>query len=245
METWSSGLWIMFPDDNPYMKAENYNNHFIIPLTKDISPYGGLTPDFSVTYKRAGELIPGVDFVTLSVKMPDAPDVAKKINDALQVWVEGFPENTEAINQLGWYANEENNDGFRFSPRYGHWDNYLDVSYYLAHEGSGSAASPLMYLICFDMDTGAVVNMTEKLPKNIDYSKAYCLYGASWWTANGMRSHDVPADNPGDTGYIPANGSVISNAVTDFTGNPPSIALYVTEPSGRVLAYSFAFEDLE
>ena len=234
LSEWSPGITIEFPADNPYFDDYRSSREFYIRLNKYISPFGGVAPDYSVSYKRAGLLMPNVNFVTASVDIPDFPNVTRQINHSLQAWVDGFLLDTEKANLIESYE-KENHIGYAgtylFAPVSGVWENYLCVSYFLGlGEGGGHAHwFPLVYSICFDMNTGATVNLADKIPKNIDFSKAFRVNEAPNMDG-GME--------PVKEGYLPAEGSRISNVLVDSYN-----VIYVTEPDGRELQYIFVDDD--
>ena len=236
---WQEKLIIEFPEDNPYFHG---SYEFYLSLYKDVSPYGRDLPGYSVTSKPDGQLIPGVDFYMPIVSVADSPIATKRINDTLQKWVDGFQNDAGAIQQIEWYAQEQKAlydergyvHKYRFAPVIDDWDDYLSISYFLEIFGGGTPKywTPLVFSICFDMKTGATVKLTDKLPENPDFSEAWRVMPASWMTPEGIKTYDRP-----DEGYLPAQGSVISNAVV-----ADGIVFYVTEPNGRVLFYVFGYD---
>ena len=189
-----------------------------------------------------GQLIPGVNLAKPVVSMPEAQDVEDRINDELQSWISGFRSDKEAIRQIEWRAKEVyeraeeggwSDFNYIFEPYIGYWKNYITAFYSLSGDEGIGGAGPLMFSICFDIDTGERVNLAEKLPDNIDFSKASWVVTPIRQTEGGQIGGEAVSGS-----LVPAPGSVITNAV--MWGS--TMIIYVTEPDGGMLECFFSPE---
>jgi hypothetical protein len=164
------------------------------------------------------------------------PDVSKRISDTIAIWADGLATNRNAQDVFGRfekiYEENEINNEFgvgQLGPIIGKWENYLTATYsigaYYTEEEDHGLRSFHEYLVffCFDISTGETVRLADKLPGSIDYAKA-----------------NIWADGQGMEGYIPADGSVITE--TWVSGR--HINMILTEPDGRELTVIF-YNDID
>jgi hypothetical protein len=238
-------LLIEFPDDNPYF---SYGMKFRIRLTKDISPYGD-GYNINVSYRSAGQIIPDVNLAKPVINIPKNKTVTDKINNEIQSWINNFGNSTETITQIEWRLNDAkrvvrewglSDYTFLLEPKVGYWKNYISVSYSFSWEDGviGGDGGPLLFSICFDLNTGERADIAEKLQGNIDFSKMDWIGTPYWQTANGQRGGVTMPE-----GYMPVRGSVVTNAIilgdyNEYISNN-TMVIYVTEPNGRVLRCIF------
>ena len=224
-------IQITLPESNPFFDGMM---SFDIRLTSDISPYGTGMPDsYSVTYLYGGRMMSNVDLFTLKVKLPQVPEVAKRINNQLETWTDAFPGD-EAKEKLlrsfvTWYTSDWENVSpefaYRLQPFHGQWENYLSVGYSLQTYDGPSSNMPTLYAICFDMDTGKTVNLIEHLPHDIPYENSMTFDAITKFEAG------TYPEQAFYEGYTPAEGSVITSAW--LWGD--SLGMQVAEPDGRKL----------
>jgi len=228
-------LIITFPNNNPFFgRAMTFH----VLLTEDISPYGLGLPEFSVIYDYAGRMTPRVHLFTASVSVKDKPNVTARINERLESWINGFPDDgidSDLLNDfIEWYGGSFGDDwlpsdwAYRLQPSVEIWHDYLSVSYILQLYDGPASNMPMVGAICFDIRTGEVVDAVSVLAKDLDYSNAYGVTIADFSKLNDWgwyEQDDLPS------GYTPVAGSVITDAWILY-GN---INIYVTEPNGRVL----------
>jgi len=95
---------------------------------------------------------------------------------------------------------------------------------------------PVLYTVCFDIHTGDVIDLRDKLPELTDFKKSY---GFTKMEFKGLDNMEYPAQTPilTDT-YTPPEGSGISDAWILHE----CVNIYLTEPDGRVLQFFF-YED--
>lgn len=223
-------LQINLPENNPFF---NRRVTFRIRLTSEISPYGIGLDDFSVIYHYDRRMLSKVDLFTLDVELPQSPEVAERINSQLKAWTDGFlsdDDKTELLDMfVRWYGNgyyvEHPEHAYSLQPFYGRWGDYLTVSYHLQTYDGPSTNMPMLYTICFDINTGEAVNLADNLPRDIPYSKGRIFDPITKFEA-GTYPSQANYEN-----YVPAEGSVITSAW--LWGN--GLGLYVTEPGGRKL----------
>jgi len=234
-----SYLIINFAEGNPFFDR---GINFYINLTEDISPYGqGISP-YTITYDYARRLTPRVDLFTLSVELRDKPEVSERINERLKKWVRTLPGGRESVHMLNnfvdWHMGPPSDDqgptdwAYNLQPSVGMWREYLAVTYMLATYDGPSTNMPMLNTICFNINTGDVVNLANELPDDLDYAHA-SIYTAMDFTK--LSDWGYPNQENMPDGYIPAAGSVITDAWIGY--NSPSLCL--TEPSGRVLQINF------
>ena len=228
-------LRIEFPAGNPYFRGVR---DFGIRLSRDVSPYGE-GYETIVSYRKAGQLVPGVNLAMPAVSMPGAPAVADSINSGLQSWVNGFGSDWGKIQQIEWRYREAYRQAegwelehfnFILEPFIGYWENYISIAYSLDSNHGTVNEGPLMFSVCFDLDTGERVNIVEKLPDNIGFSKASWVRTPLRQTEDGQTGGDSLPE-----GFVPAPGSVVTNAI--MWGD--TMIIYISEPDGRVLEYCF------
>ena len=223
-------LTILFPYDNPFFDG---SMTFQIHLTEDISPYGSGQQDrIPVTYNYDREMLPGIDLFTIRINLPDEPDITERINQRLQAWTDGFPGDEESKKLLEefarWLGTEKYH--YRFYPLYGQWKNYISVTYDLDCEFFNDM--PVVYTICFDMNTGDEVNLVDTLPSDLPFSTASVVTQITSFP--GRFDDDYPSQEYFEN-YTPPAGTVINEAWLwgDMLG------LYLTEPNGRQLQAFF------
>jgi hypothetical protein len=235
---------IHLPEDNPFFVRGIF---FDVRLTTDISPYGmGETDDFSVTYHYDRRILPNVDLFTLEVNLPRSPDIAERINTQLQTWTDGFfpggDDETELLNAfVRWFAEASAWDGdididisqyvYRLHPSYGLWNGYLSVSY-SPQTYDGPSFHPMLYSICFDMNTGEMDDLADHLPRDILFSKGMVVFDSVLKSETGAYPFPLQSDGV-NSGYIPAEGSAVTSAWIQEREN--ALGLCVIEPDGRKL----------
>ena len=107
----------------------------------------------------------------------------------------------------------------------------VSVSYLLQTFDEPYSVMPMIYTICFDINTGLVVNLADMLPADFNYLNTGIYIPYSF---TNLDPGDYPARNYLQDGYVPAEGSVITDAwIIDGY-----LYLYITEPDGRVLQSS-------
>jgi len=235
---YTGSLVISFLAGNPFFgRGMNFN----IALTEDISPYGEGLPAFSVAYEYAGRYLPNVDLLTASISIKDKPAVSARINIHLKAWISSFPDDGDEVGMLDdfidWYSahviSEYNTAdwAYRLQPAVELWEDYLSVTYSLQlYDGPGNHM-PMFRTICFDVRSGFVVDLTDVIPGDVDY-----------YFSNGFTRIDFKNTNSWGwfdqenlpTGYVPAAGSVITDAWIMYG----SIGINVTEPDGRELQFN-------
>ena len=120
-------------------------------------------------------------------------------------------------------------------PTAGRWRDYLTVTYVLDAYAGPVGNMPMLYTICFDINTGQAVKLADVLPGDLDYSKSFVLPQVKPATAKGIFFENINYDNTIRSGHIPEAGSVITEAwVMDDRVN-----INVTEPDGHKLQYIF------
>jgi len=191
--------------------------------------------DFT-TYHYARRMLPDIDLFTISVKLPDMPDIAKRINEHLKTWTDGFPGDDDTIELLEgftkWYGSTSEYP-YRFQPLSGRWENYLTVSYILQTYDGPSTHMPMVYTICFDMVTGDVVNFADVIPTNLPFEEAFIVTPILHFEGN-IYDYTSISQEYFDR-YVPLNGSVICDAwLLDS-----QLGLCIIEPNGRKLQIFF------
>jgi len=239
-EIYSMGyLTIFFSWDNPFF---NKAKSFFVPLTEDISPYGQGAPSHSMTYDYAGRIMPGVKLFTVRIELNDKPEVSELINDRLKKWENTLPGDSRSIHLLNgfvdWYLGSFSGDpgnedkAYNLQPSVGVWKNYLSVTYVLQTYDGPSSNMPMVNTICFNTDTGDVVNLANELPDELSYSRSTILTIMDF---NKLSDFGYPEQESVPIGYTPAAGSVISDAWIPYD----RLCLYITEPDGRTLQVIF------
>ena len=227
-------LHIHFPAENPFFTT---SKEFLIRLTEEISPYGTGLGGLTETYHRAGQLMTNLDLFTIRVKIPDAPDAAKRINAHLTAWTNRFPgEHRELLEGfVRWYGSQPEYP-YRLQPMTGRWKNYLSVTYILQTYDGPSTHMPMLYTICFDITTGDVVNLADALPRELPFAEAMVFFPASGFEGRYSEGGNVlrQSDDYFES-YEPPGGTVIDEAW--LLGN--MLGLHLTEPSGRKLQVFF------
>ena len=226
-EIYSIGaLTIAYPTVNPFFNGAAF---FSIPLTTDISPYGRSgRSDVTVKYEHIGRVWPGVDLYTLSVEIRDNPDVTVRINEQLEAWITAFPEDCEYIDLFNAFLDGQAGKwpsgydwGYMFKPMFGFWGDYLSISYLIQTYDGPEFGSPMVYTICFDINTGESADLVAVLSEF--YSRT------DFWISN------KPLE------YIPAADSVITAAWLLQDGFNSAIQVYITEPDGQLLIASIGY----
>ena len=217
-------ITIHIPKGNPYFTDAKSIN---VRLTPEISPYGVVSDGLSVDYYLATRLTPKADLFALHVRIPQTPDVESRINEQLNAWISSFPERNDKLVLIEYYMSPFENYIYKLEPSYHYWNNYLSICYKLWTEPDELYMAPMLFAICFDMDTGEQINLAEKLPESI-YKNEYqaflpILYLEDW--------PDYGDDGISNDQYFIPNGSVITEAWFDYY----SFEMYVTEPDGRIL----------
>jgi phosphate transport system substrate-binding protein len=234
-----SGLYlrVFLPKNNPFFDGDI---SFDIRLTSDISPYGIGTDDVSVRYDYAGRPLPNVALYTLSVRMPQAPHIAARINEQLAAWSGGVLRDGEKaalinsfIEQFGWP--DDRVYTYHLQPVYGRRGRCLSVSYPLQTYDGPLRDVPVLDTICFDVTTGEIIDLAARLPGDLPYANSTVFDPIPTYETAMPPSVVVFAD------YIPAKGSVITSAW--FWGQ--MFGLYMTEPDGRKLQVSFYAWDVD
>jgi hypothetical protein len=88
---------------------------------------------------------------------------------------------------------------------------------------------PTVFTISFDLTTGNVVNLAERLPRELPYSKAMIHTPVGYFEGN-LNNGNFPYMEYFDE-YTPEDGTIINSAwlLDDMLG------MYITEPTGREL----------
>ena len=226
-------IFVNITKDNPFFDGPK---RFDIRLTSDISPYGIGIDDFSVVYDYDRRVLPDVDLYTLSVKLPQSPEVAERINSQLKEWTDTFAisdENAKVLDSFvkwvvynwGSWGDGSGDYAYRLQPNYGIWGDWLSVFYQLQTYDGPAGNMPVILNISFDIKTGEIIDPISVLPRDI-LSEEHTFYGTiDLFEAGEWPSYDRYED------YIPARGSVINSEWFDGY----SIGLYLTEPGGRKL----------
>ena len=223
-------LIINFPKGNPFFN-EPWGAR--ISLTEDISPYGTGLPAYSVIYDYSRRLMPGVDLYSIRVSIPDRPDIASKINEQLESWTDALPGDGESVELLNAFVDrylpgEPTGEGYAYKlqPVHGLWGGkLLSVSYILQTYDGPAIMCPMVFTVCFDIDTGGTANLAEAVAGSVDYARANLFLPERYGDG------DYPLIEPLPEGYLPSPGSIVTDAwIID-----ERLSLYVTEPDGRVL----------
>ena len=232
-------LQINFPNGNPFFKpwddASSNAQSFTVRLTEDISPYGVGLEEFSVTYEYGRRLLPNVDLLTLKLGIPKSPAIADKINKRLKTWTDTLPGNGAPAAQLEEFSRwcgSTDEYPYRLQPIYGTWRNLLSVSYVPQTYDGPFGYMPVLYTICFDIDTGDVVNLAAALPSELNYAHANIHTPADF---TGVDRFDYPKMEYMPEGYVPKPGSVITDAWIIYNG----VTINIQEPDGRILQVNF------
>ena len=230
---YSRYIIINIPAGNPFFKEPRA---FYINLTEDISPYGAGVALYSVSYEYAGHFSPLIDLFTPRVDIPGRADVADRINEQIIAWAYSLPEvgeNAKLLNDFAeWYCSL-GISVYDLQPTVGLWRNYLSVHYSLQTPGGPMFYStPMIYSICFDINTGEEVSLTAMLPTDPDYSIAYIYTLPDF---DSLEEYGYPYQEGMLEGYTPAAGSVVTDAWV--TGG--NLYIYLAEPTGRVLQIFF------
>ena len=228
-------LIISFPIGNPFFVHSrdyysDYSFDYYIRLTDDISPYGGAKPRFSASISYDRRILPRVDLFVYNISIPDNPEVAGIINKQLKDWTDSFPGSGVPLERLNIFLGEDRDWEYYLRPYSSLWRNYLEIAYPLNFYDGGGLGT--IYSICFDIETGSVVNLLDFLPDDLDLSKARVVRIVDWDTSEYGYPMDIwPPDD-----YTPAEGSVITGAGVSYSG----LKIYLAEPGGRALTLSFA-----
>ena len=221
------------PDDNPFFLSAL---SFDVRLTEEISPYGEGLGGFSEVYHRVGRLMPNIDLFSLSVGIPDAPDITERINAQIDTWVDGFPGDKGDL--LGafvsWYGSNQEYP-YRFQPLSGRWKDYLCVTYTLqTYDGPIIASLPVMFTVCFDLRTGDTVNLADALPGDLPFQEANVIEPISEFRGEYYDGEMIWPESIEN--YRMPEGTVIDEAwlLGDYL-----LGLRITEPNGRKLQVSF------
>jgi hypothetical protein len=230
---------ISFPADNPFFGR---GMTIYIRLTEDISPYGVGLPALAITYDYAGRIMPRIDFHTLQISIGDYPEVSARLNESLTDWLDTFPWGEEQENLLGdfieWYSGQFVGDwasgdwAYRLQPTVERWREYISVSYILQLYDGPSFNMPMVNTISFEIETGRVVDLANRLPDDLDYRAAS---GFTLIDFNVIYDWGWPQQDYMPEGYIPAEGSIITDAWIAYG----MLNLNLTEPDGRVLQFIF------
>ena len=227
---------IHFPEENPFFdKATNFD----IPITEDISPYGLGFGGYRTTYHYVRRLLPNIDLFTMRIEILDSPDITERINGHLQTWADGFPGDNNTAKLLedfaNWYGSTPEFP-YRLQPATGRWQNYLTVSYNLQTYDGPSTHMPVPYVICFDIDTGDVVNLADFLPRELPLAEANVFKPRH--SFEGRFYEDKFPGQEAFENYILPDGAVIHDAwlLGRFLG------LHITEPDGRKLQVFFYYD---
>ena len=224
---------VELPAGNPFFKEPK---SFYINLTEDISPYGAGGVSYTVAYDYAGHLSPQINLFTLRVDIPGRADVATRINEQIIAWVNDFPDAGYKVKMLDdfveWYCGL-GIAVYDLQPSAGLWRDYLSVHYSLHTPGGPMFYStPMIYSICFDINTGEEVNLAGMLPADPDYSSAYIYTLPNF---DDLEEYGFPYQESMLERYTPAAGSI----VTDAWVNGESVYMYLVETTGRVLQVCF------
>jgi phosphate transport system substrate-binding protein len=221
-------LIITLPDDNPFFEDQR---SFHIYLKSDISPFGTKPNDLTVSYHRDRNrlLLSKATLITISVNLSGKPEISKRINERLEAWTDAFGTGGEKDGLLSeyveWCTKRWDGDwdvGFG-QPSYGRWENYLSVSYFPHVHDGPSTYMPLLYAICFDTDTGEVVDLANCLPPDIPYSQGMAFKPLTTLDAGELTGQTLYEN------YAPPKGSEVTYAWI-YSG---SLNLLVDEPDGR------------
>jgi len=230
-------LTVSFPSDNPFF---NQPVNIQIPLTENISPYGSGQADYTISYDFSGSILSGIDLFTLKVELKDKPDISARINEQLEVWTNTLPDTDYSkellMDFIGWYkgiftdgSEEIEWANYRLQPSPGLWRDYLSVSYILQTYDGPSGNMPMVFTKCFDINTGDIVQLSEKAAGEIDYANTY---GFTRMDFNDLSEWGYPyQENLSE--YTPPAGSVITGAWVMYD----QLNIYLTEPDGRVLQF--------
>ena len=226
-------LIISFPYGNPFFKD---SANYYIRLTEDISPYGLGSTVYTVSYDYARRILPQVDLYTVRVDIPGKPDVSAKINRQIEAWTDTFPgagDNVDMLNDFVEWMSRYDASVYAFQPSTGLWGDYLSVYYgLLSYGGPLFSLTPMIYSICFDINTGATVNLVDALPGDPDFGAAFASTLPEF---DAIEGSGIPRQEYVPEGFSPAPGSVITDAwVVDGYIN-----IYIAEPSGKVWQSSF------
>ena len=229
-------LRIIFPDGNPFFgqlhERTYYPTSFTIRLTDDISPYGAWRERYTTHLSYYRRMMPRVDLFTYSFSIPDNPEVADRINEQLKEWTDGFPGSGIEYERLIIFLG--NGDWvYSLRPYTSLWRDYLGVSYSLSFYDGGGLG--VVFSICFDINTGDVVNLLDEVTDYLDFSKARVEMIVDWDISE--TGHPSSIRQPG--GYVPAEGSVITGASVTYHG----FDVYLTEPDGRVVTLYFSDDE--
>jgi hypothetical protein len=228
------GILIHFPYENPFFSD---SRSFLISITEDISPYGIGVGGLSVSYQHKKRLMPNIDLFTLRVKIPDAPDAAKLINEQLDAWTEGFPGDSETSELLKgfvkWFECSEEYP-YRLQPQYGQWKNFFSVSYPLQTYDGPSYNMPVLYSICFDITQGELVDLTDFMPSGLPFADGSVFSSIRGFQGSISDGGGGPAQEYYDN-YTPPKGSAVSEAwiVGDMLG------MHIIEPDGKKVQVFF------
>ena len=228
-------LRVNFPNGNPFFKNNQYDStnamEFHIQLPEYISPYGVGLAAYAVNYDYSRLILPQVELYTLNVSIPGKHEVAERINEQLDAWSDEFPGTgitAEMLNSFAkWYSSI-----YRLQPSIGLWRNYLSVSYSLNTYDGPSQNMPMLYSICFDINTGDAVWLPDVLPDNLDYSAAHGFERADF---SNLEVGEYPSQEYLHEGFSPEAGAEITDAWLAYNG----LLIYLTEPSGRILQIFF------
>ena len=239
-------LNIHFPDPNPFFR---FKETFGIKLTENISPYGKGFAKVIETGDYAGRVLPDASVYTYRITLPDSPDVTERINAHLLSWVDSFPDDENAARLVESYAEWWGHHVWLL-PWTGQWRNYLAVSYVLLSDywfrdwidpPYFIYDRPLAYTICFDMETGDVVELADAITTALPFQNARVFEPTVVYEGSYEGSHKVSyedsyvnaSDNPNDylADYSPPDGYTIDKAwILDSI-----LCLCITEPGGRKL----------
>jgi hypothetical protein len=218
-------LNIMFPAGNPFFgRALNLS----VRLTDDISPYGTPPDRLSVQYGLGSRLLPRVDLLTIDLYLPEAPEIAAKINGQLRNWERGFPDDEEAMDLLAEFMQAVYPDAagwnigwvYRLQPTYGVWRDILSVSYITQIFDGPTNWLPMVFTIAFDLRTGEQVELVDLLPSDLDLSEA------GWYARVRFEDGRLIQDSEGRQ---PSGDIVITEAWLMY-GN--GLVLTIAEPDG-------------
>ena len=223
---------INFPPDNPFF---NERLSFSIPLTADISPYGIGIIDYSVTYHYARRILPYADLYTLTIDIPASPNIAALINKQLKAWTDRFPGGRDKVNLIEVFHKMHSSYGGYYicelQPSIGRWRDYLTVTYVLETYDGPTCNRPMLYTICFDINTGRAVKLADALPGDLDYASGAVFPQLKPAKDGGFE--DINYDDSIRFGHIPEAGSVITEAWV----KGGELNMYISEPDGHRLQY--------
>ncbi|MCL2125743.1 MAG: hypothetical protein FWH33_07120 [Oscillospiraceae bacterium] len=154
------------------------------------------------------------------------------------------------VNYVSWYSDsqrfsdflsfDDQYEAYLLRPTSAIWRNYLSVSYLLLPNFEylyELKYLPFLSTICFDINTGDIVDLRDVLPRTLDYSKAVTFEVADYRILDDG-SYNVEARLA--DGYVPASGSVMTVAWIAYS----KLFVLVTEPSGRNIEACFDFQDI-